>query len=159
MADEQNQLSFSQRMGLVPAIKLAQVDGIDKPLQNSLWNVLTTVCFSGFSSRDRTYRDRLRGSNFHDFANATYSDFYKTTIDTLPQNWSTFKSSIKESFFKMSWHRAYSFLEFIVGLNHRGTSESLIEEFNKVLERENSAYRFVSGMVTPITSSNEIEEV
>ena len=159
MADEQNQLNFSQRMGLVPIIKVAQVDSIDKPLQNSLWNVLITVCFAGFNSRDRTYRDRLRGSNFHDFANATYRDFYKTTIDTLPQNWSAFKSVIKESFFKMSWHRAYTFLEFVVGLNHRGTSEALIEEFNKVLERENSAYRFVSGKVTPITSSDEIEEI
>lgn len=159
MADEQNQLSFSQRMGLAPKTKVAQVDSIDKPLHNSLWNVLTTECFSGFNSRDRTYRDRLRGSNFHDFANALYSDFYKTTIDTLPQNWSTLKTKIKESFFQMSWHRAYSFLEFVVGLNHRGVGESLAESFNKVLQRENSAYRFVSGKLTPITSNDEIEEI
>jgi len=159
MANEQIQLSFSQRMGLVPALKVAQVDSIDKPLHNSLWNVLITESFDGFNSRDRTYRDRLRGSNFHDFANALYSDFYKTTVDTLPQNWSAFKSTIKESFFKMSWHRIYSFLEFIVEMNHRGTGEVLAESLNKVLERENSAYRFVSGKVTPITSSDEIDEV
>ena len=59
----------------------------------------------------------------------------------------------------MKWHRTYSFLEFIVAMNHRGTGEALVEGFNKVLERENSAYRFVAGKVTPITSSNEIEEV
>lgn len=159
MADEQNQLSFSQRMGLAPVVKVAQVDSIDKPLQNALWNVLLADCFAGFHSREKAYPDKLRGSNFHDFACDLYSDFYKTTIDTLPRNWSTFKSTIKESFFQMSWHRVYCFIEFIVKLNHRGVGGTLVESFNKVLERENSAYRFVSGKVTPITSSDEIEEI
>lgn len=32
-------------------------------------------------------------------------------------------------------------------------------EFNKILARENSAYRFISGKITPITSNDEIEEI
>ncbi|KZN21283.1 MULTISPECIES: AbiJ-NTD4 domain-containing protein [Pseudomonas] len=159
MLDDQNQLSFSQRMGLVPAVKVAQVDSIDVALQNALWNVLTLHCFTGFYSRDKTYPDRLRGSNFQDFAEVLYSDFYKVPVDTIPTRWSTLKERIRENYFKMKWHRLYSFLEFVVGMNHRASGEALVEGFNKVLARENSAYRFVSGKVTPITSSDEIEEV
>lgn len=152
-------MDFSQRMGLVPPVKVAQVDSIDLALQNALWNVLTLRCFNGFYSRNKSYTDRLRGSNFADFAQLVYGDFYKAPIDTLPQNWSTFKTRIRDSYFKMKWHRTYSFLEFIVAMNHMGTGEALLEGFNTVLERENSAYRFVAGKVTPITSSHEIEEI
>lgn len=154
-----NQLSFSQRMGLVPAVKVAQVDSIDTNLKNSLWNVLTLECWSGYYSRERSYPDRLRTSNFKDFAEKLYSDFYKAPVDTIPSAWSSLKTTIKESYFKMSWHRTYSFIEFIVKMDHRGTKQALIDGFNKVLERENSAYRFVSDKLIQITSKNEVEEI
>lgn len=50
-------------------------------------------------------------------------------------------------------------MEFLVAINYSNTSGQLVGEFNKVLERENSAYRFVSGCITPISSSEEVEEV
>lgn len=159
MSDDMNHLSFSQRMGLVPAIKVAQVDNIDPALKNSLWNVVTLVCLSGYSSRDRNYPDRLRSSNFSDFATILYSDFHKAAVDTIPNYWSKFKETLRESYYKMSWHRTYSFLEFIVKINHRDTGQALIDGFNKALARENSAYRFVSGRLVQITSPEEIDEI
>jgi len=152
-------MDFSQRMGLVPAIKVAQIDSIDTCLRNSLWNVLTTQAFAGFTSRDRAYTDRLKGSNFHDFAETIYADFYKARVDGLPHTWSGFKDVLRKSYYDMSWHRLYSFLEFVVEMNHKLRGSVLVEGFNKVLERENSAYRFVAGKITPITSLDEIEEI
>lgn len=152
-------MSFSQRMGLAPSVKVAQVESIDTDLQNSLWSVLVINLLDSYFSRNRTYPDKLRDSNFWDFAQQTYTDFYKAPVDTIPYSWSEFKKTIRGSFFKMKWHRIYSFLEFIVDSNYKGTAEALTSEFNKVLERENSAYRFVAGKVTPITSSAEVEEV
>ncbi|NMZ19918.1 MULTISPECIES: AbiJ-NTD4 domain-containing protein [Pseudomonas fluorescens group] len=159
MPDDQTHLSFSQRMGLVPAVKAAQVDSIDVPLKNALWNVVLLHSLSGFYSREARYPDRIKTSYFYDFAVALYSDFFKVPVDTLPSGWSTFKERIRESYFKMSWHRTYSFLEFLVALNHREKGEELTQCFNTALVRENSAYRFVSGKVTPITSTEEIEEI
>ena len=152
-------MDFSQRMGLTPVIKVAQVDTIDTALQNALWNVLTLNLFAGFHQPERYYPDMLSGSNFQNFAELVFSDFHKVPVDTIPYKWPEFKKAIRENYFKMKWHRAYSFLEFVVGLNYKGSAQVLIDEFNKVLERENSAYRFVSGKVTPITSSEEIEEI
>lgn len=152
-------MSFSQRMGLAPSVKVAQVESIDTDLQNSLWSVLVINLFDSYFSRSRAYPDKLRDSNFWDFAQQTYTNFYKAPVDTIPYSWSEFKKTIRGSFFKMKWHRIYSFLEFIVDSNYKDTAEALTSEFNKVLDRENSAYRFVAGKVTPITSSAEVEEV
>lgn len=152
-------MDFSQRMGLAPARKLAQVDSIDRELQNSLWNVLLVNLFDRWYSAERGYSDHIKKSNFRQFADVLYSEFYKASIDTRPASWSEFKKVIRKSFFDMSWHRQYSFIEFIVEMNYKGTSLSLTEEFNKVLSRENSAYLFVSGKLAPITSKDEVEEV
>ncbi|WP_438279928.1 AbiJ-NTD4 domain-containing protein [Pseudomonas alabamensis] len=151
-------MDFSQRMGLAPARKLAQTDSIDKELQNSLWNVLLVHLFARYVA-DRGFGNSVKRSNFNDFTESLYSDFLKVTIDARPAFWMEFKREIKKLFFGMSWHRQYSFIEFIVGMNYKGTSRSLAEEFNKVLSRENSAYLFVSGKLAPITSGDEVEEV
>lgn len=151
-------MSFSQRMGLAPARKLAQVDSIDRELQNSLWNVLLMNLFAKYVA-ERGFPGSVRRSNFREFADFLYSDFYKASIDSRPNNWLEFKSVIRKTFFEMKWHRQYSFIEFIVGMNYKGTSLVLMEEFNKILGRENSAYLFVSGKLAPITSKDEVEEV
>lgn len=152
-------LSFSQRLGLVPASKLAQVDSIDKELENSLWNVLLLHLFSQWRTNSHQYNDSIQRSNFSQFCELLYADFYKVSLDSLPSSWTAFKQVIRDNFFGMDWHRKYSFIEFIVKLNYRGTALTLMEEFNKVLSRENSAYLFVSGILAPITSKDEVEEV
>lgn len=152
-------MDFSQRMGLATAVKVAQVEAIDTALLNALWNVLTLNLFAGFHQPEKYYPDVLIGSNFQGFAESVFSEFHKVPVDTIPYKWPEFKKAIRENYFKMKWHRVYSFLEFVVNLNYNSSGQILVEEFNRVLERENSAYRFVSGKVTPITSNDEIEEI
>jgi len=159
MSDDMKHLSFSQRMGLAPAGKVAQVDDIDLPLQNSLWNVLTTKCFAGYESREPAFSTWIRYSNFKNFTELLYTDFYKAPIDKLPIHWPDFLKELRLNYYKMSWHVTYSFIEFVVEMNHRGTGQALIDGFNKVLVRENSAYRFVGGKLVPVTSPEEINEI
>lgn len=150
-------MDFSQRMGLAPAIKLAQVDSIDRDLQNSLWNVIITLRLGKF--KHSAGIDKVVGSNLSWFATEIYSQFYKAPLDTIPYKWSNFKQVLRESFFKLDWHRQYSFVEFILTSAPEDEKKRLTTSFNAVLERENSAYRFVSERLTPITSSAEISEI
>lgn len=152
-------MDFSQRMGLRPAIKVAQVESIDRDLQNSLWSVIVLNLFNVYHCSSTSYPNTLRRSNFWPFAVKTYSDFYKAPVDTIPTQWPDLKKTIRTTFFDFKWHRLYSFLEFIVSLDHENTARGLTLEFNRILERENSAYRFISGKITPITSNDEIEEI
>ncbi|MET3675259.1 MULTISPECIES: AbiJ-NTD4 domain-containing protein [unclassified Pseudomonas] len=150
-------MDFSQRMGLAPAIKVAQVDSIDRDLKNSLWNVVISLRFGRF--RHPAGHDKVAGSNLSWFATQIYSEFYKAPLDTIPYRWTEFKKVLRESFFKLDWHRLYSFVEFIVTSAPEEERKRLTTSFNEVLERENSAYRFVSERLTPITSSDEISEI
>lgn len=47
-------MNFSQRMGLVPTMKVAQIDDVDVDLRNALWNVLTVNVLSTFIPYDRS---------------------------------------------------------------------------------------------------------
>lgn len=61
---------------------------------------------------------------------------------------------------EQEWNIVYDLIEFLartysIDVTNRG----FIDRCNKVLERESSAYRFVSGRITQITSKSEIEEI
>ena len=151
-------MDFSQRMGLVPN-KVIQSDDIDIDLKNSLWNILTACYFSNYRRPVSTSNYYLSGSNFHQFSIALYSEFYKAPVDTLPLYWSDFLSTIRKSFFQLAWHRIYSLLEFMPANTPINLGDTFYELCNTALEKENSAYRFVAGKITEVTSPAEIEEI
>lgn len=151
-------MDFSQRMGFVPE-KIIQSQNIDIDLKNSLWNVLTACYFSHYKKSISAHSSYLNGSNFQQFAIALYSEFYKAPVDTLPAYWSDFLAAIRKSFFQLEWHRIYSFLEFIAGNQPFDMGALFNKLCNTALEKENSAYRFVSGKITEVTSPEEIEEI
>lgn len=151
-------MNFSQRMGLAP-VKIAQVDSIDNDLRTALWNVLTIHFFEKCTAPHGSVADVLEDTVFAEFAKVLYSDFYKEAVDTIPRLWSQIKKGIRFDYFNTTWHRLYCFLEFVVGLNYRGTGQGIIEAANLVLIRENSAYRFVGHKLAPIISSEEIYEI
>lgn len=80
---------------------------------------------------------------------------------------------IRDYFFNCQWYEVYDFLEFMVGYTITLKTESYCEapeynheinkEFinacNKILEEENSAYRFVDNIISPIISEEEISEI
>ncbi|MCX2889838.1 hypothetical protein OO258_16485 [Pseudomonas sp. DCB_BI] len=152
-------MDFSQRMGLAPVHKVAQTEDIDAELLVSLWNVLCLQLFSQYRPNNHIGVDVLSYSNFNGLALKVYSGFFKKPIDYMPNSWESYRRDLRDFFFKSPWHRVYSFMEFVVSINYCNSSGQLVREFNKVLERENSAYRFVSGCITPITSFEEAEEV
>ena len=69
-----------------------------------------------------------------------------------------------EQVHKLTWHEMYDLLEYVVELV-AATKMMLIrrpdatQQANAVLARENSGYRFVNGVLAPITSSAEISEI
>lgn len=153
-------MDFSQRMGYLPASKVIQTDSIDMELRNMLWNVLSQCYWNDF---DPPYHSSsaIEGSNYETFSIRLYHAYYKTTIDNIPRGWVEFTERLKNDFLSSVWHRAYSLLEFIYenAPMEGDNDEHFITLCNKIFETENSAYRFVAGKITPITSSEEINEI
>lgn len=159
--------SFSQRQGIKPMKNIVQIDSMDNDLRNSLWNALTLYYWSKVTSNfvinDCTGRNANNIINNMDCLTIYLQiDYFKTPIDTLTDYLSNFKV-IKAYFFNCKWNEVYDFIEFIAdNYPDEETNLKFREECNIYLEREVSAYRFVNGLVSQITSEveiNSIEEV
>lgn len=153
---------FSQRIGLKPASKLAQREDIDDDLRASLWSLLTIEYWDQYKepgSGDFGRADFVRGSNMSLLVDALWLYYFKKPIDTVDEYWEYCLKELRAYFFKAEWYEVYDFIEFIAAHGPKVVKDDFIELANSYLERENSAYRFVDGRITEITSAQEIKEV
>ena len=158
---------FSERIGATTPIQALQVDSMSEALRNSLWNFLLGL-----------YHRRALTHNLSVFywarvAHYIARDFRKVPADELPDHDLQSRQWIKEYFFELSWSVAYDLIEFVAD-NHRrmvgGIGDSLNpshpvsqsqlwSDVNAILERELSGFRFIQGVLTPITDLVEVQEI
>jgi hypothetical protein len=151
---------FSQRIGKTPIKSVIQTDTIDEDLKNALWNGLTI-----FYWNDKVKVDWIENNQDDTivFLTRIWIDFFKNRLDEMPKLFDHLQAVIKKFFYKCEWYQIYDFIEFIP-LNYTPnynshTNEIFIEYCNNVFERELSAYRFVNGTLTQISSKEEVESI
>ena len=88
-------MSFSERHGIT-APKQLQVDSMDEPLQNGLWNEIDYFFISGAGMV--LLRDVI------------WTDFFKEVEDRIPY---TRDLEIRDKFLLLNWYDVYAFIEFI----------------------------------------------
>jgi len=146
---------FSQRKGFKPIKCEMQVDSMDRELRNCLWNALTIF-----------YWSKVKGKVISPYKNIKilliklWDSYFKKPIDTLGNYWPKTHMKIRDYFFSCKWYEVYDFIEFIAN-NYPivDINSKFMKSCNYVLERELSAYRFVGGRITQITSKEEVEEI
>ncbi len=147
---------FSQRMRLKPVKTVIQKDSMDRELRNGLWNVLDIFCWG----RMKRYRDRcISYSDLDALFNRLWCNYFKWPLDTLDDYFPKTYQKIRKYFFDCGWYEVYDFIEFVAANDKGLPSEGFMEFCNSVMERELSAYRFVGGKITSITSEEEIQEI
>ena len=57
------------------------------------------------------------------------------------------------------WYTIYDFLEKYINIVDDSKKEKMEKDFNAILEQEGSQYRLIKGIVTPIISKTEIDEI
>ncbi|WP_318376212.1 AbiJ-NTD4 domain-containing protein [Enterobacter sp.] len=156
---------FSQRMGITPIKKAIQIESMDDELRYGLWNVLQ-ICFWDQSSYEITLQ-------FNGIAKEIWFSLFKLPVDSCPDfyirdlygriNKSCAYSTCREYFLnkETKWWEVYDFVEFI--FNQFQLSESSKKEavdfLNRMLERENAAYRYVGSQLVAISDANEITTI
>lgn len=145
---------FSQRRGLRSASKALQLEGMDDALRNSLWSGLYDLYFAQFNN----------SSGVHDtYFNELFAEYwlslFKRPTDTIPPAGYLLVKELRSQWFGSTWYDAYDFLEFSVKNGPSYVAPELRQFSNGILERENSAYRFVSDELVPITNEAEIEAI
>lgn len=153
---------FSERIGATPQSKSIQVDSMSDELRHSLWNLFCDL----YSDTNKKYWLRV--------APHVAQFFRKVPVDELPDYDYRAREWLKTYFYSLPWYAAYDFLEFLVHnhrnmtttrysghheLSHSVDTKRFIEAVNNILEVELSGYRFVQGVLTPISNKEEAEAV
>ncbi len=109
--------------------------------------------------------------NWGALAQALGEHFFKVPLDLVPQYDDEGHKWIRKRYFDSLWHEAYDLVEFVVlnvdyvckppGYSHvdRFYTDQrwrFVEEMNTILERELSGYRFVEGVLVPVSDPAEV---
>lgn len=147
-------MTFSQRIGKKQLTKSIQLENIDEDLINGLWNILKLYFL------DNLYKDgHSFDTSYYSFSQLLWHNFYKLPVDTILTNDHHTESVIRSRFFEGEWFEVYDFLEFIASLSDLYDVEDFIVNTNIVLEKEFSAYRFIDGLISPISNTLELGEI
>jgi hypothetical protein len=147
---------FSQRKGFKPVRDTFQKDSMSPELRNGLWSA---ILMAYLQRDDNTYS----AQEHHDKLRQTalirlWVSYFKRPLDTLRADSAILE--IRDYFFHCEWYEVYDFLEYMFfAYEDKQTCEIFARVCNAILERELSAYRFVDGNITEITSDQEIEEI
>ncbi len=146
---------FSQRKMLKPFSKIIQKDSMDHELRNGLWNGF----YIGYRVKQHIHVRRLplSDSGLRTLFNSYWHSYFKKRLDILPYSFEEALESVRQYFFGCSWSEVYDFIEFTLRYGPGEFKDDFIKICNSVLERENSAYRFVGDIITEITSDAEIK--
>lgn len=157
MADDNRPpMTFSQRIGVVPAGAVLQVRSIDDALRNGLWNILTAVLWN----RLQTEHKISEYKNVGGIVTWIWTNHLRWPVDALKPYSSEVVGDLREYFFRCSWNEVYEFVEFVASdPDLRNWCVNFTERCNERLKQESSAYRFVGTKLTPIISEMEIESI
>ena len=146
---------FSQRKGIEPIKNVIQSDSIDDDLRNGLWNALIDSYWKSVQIKYFDFDEEI-----HTFQKRLYANYFKKPLDTIEDDWEAFYNGIRKYFFNCRWYKVYDFLEFIINnYPNKYKNDTCVSICNYILKKELSAYCFVGGQFTQITSQEEISEI
>lgn len=144
-------IPFSKRYGHVKVSDAIQISDINYELRTAIWNYIYIILLA---ENDTSYQERVYG-----FCKLLYAQFFNKPIDSIPY---PYYGVIKDIIFDYKWYIVYDFLEFVCRYNMflTGTTKDKFQEnINNILAKYNSGYRFVDGLISPITNQQEINTV
>lgn len=147
---------FSQRIGLKSIKNVIQTDSIDNDLRNCLWNALGLFYLNQIKDvPDINYRPTIK-----DLLTKMWLNYFKEPLDTLAGYGPKTYQITRKYFFNCKWYEVYDFIEYIAS-NHseKSVNNKFMNYCNDILKQELSAYRFINGIITKITSEEEISEI
>jgi len=155
---------FSQRKGIKPAKSKIQSDSMDNELRTGLWNVCKIYYWDKLSPTRPAPYSRYSCLSTHEdlhlLCRRLWIRYFKRPLDTLDDVWFNTYNKIKKYFFECAWNEVYDFIEFVAkNYPDESVNQKFIDYCNIVLERELSAYSFVNGIITQITSKEEISAI
>lgn len=157
-------MRFSDRIGVTKVSLELYVDLIPDSLRNSIWNFILELY--PLSAHDDKKRKLCLYLAKH---------FRKSRVDEVPSNSWDVSEWLQSYYFSLPWHQVYNLVEFLVK-NHyfilyygsgyqvdqrklNSLKEGMESRFNQMFEMERSGFRFIGGVLSPITDQVELNAV
>ncbi|WP_276756137.1 AbiJ-NTD4 domain-containing protein [Pseudoalteromonas marina] len=146
---------FSKRKGFTPVKDTIQKETMDDQLRHGLWNSIHLCIWENISYNN--YQQNFQSANIYSLFQFYWHELFGLPLDNLPTTIGLAHKIVRDHFFKGEWYAVYDFIEFTANHCPDNLSEGFIDFTNQILEKELSAYRFIGGQLTDITSEEEIE--
>lgn len=164
-------MTFSQRIGLMNVRNVIQVDALDNETRVALWNIISPY----LKAMQRVFQSTT--------IQEIWTEVFHQTIDSKPQLRANNEASlsvdelryryIRESFLKGQWNRCLDLVEFLANKENRTRWDNQgigmfdyndvvapdPDVYNVALKKYMVGYRFVNGILSRITSDEEIDSV
>jgi AbiJ N-terminal domain 4 len=160
-------MRFSERQGHRKVRDRLQLDSVDEPLKNGLWNVLQASVWATARTSGGMYPGPWLSHDSNPelkrLCDALWFTFFKLPLDQLDHSWTKVRAELRKFFFSCTWFEVYDFIEFVADHYQNARNPKFKESFtaacNFILEREASGYRFVGGQIAPIVEPEQVEEI
>jgi hypothetical protein len=149
-------MRFSERHGYKPVREAIQIDSMSDDLRNSLWSLLQIHVWGDANGPRGDFQ--YQSDRFQRLCYSLWFSYFRKPIDTLPDYVFQIIQTVRQYFFSCEWYEVYDVVEFIAN-NYPPGADQLFAGCNDVLGREVSGYRFVDGLISPITDKAEVEEI
>jgi len=146
---------FSERIGKRNIKVEIQLGWMDEDLQNSLWNILDHHIMKPMKEENSV----VNYSEYKELIYSIWFSFFKLPLDTIPFDTNNVVFKLRNLYFGWDYLDTYDFIDFIANKNSEFDQEIFIKDCNSILKRELSGYRFVNGLLMPITSELEINQI
>lgn len=157
-------MRFSERNGHKKVREIVQIESIDEPLKNVLWNLLKIHIWDNVRVSSGSFSAYYISADInretYAFCQKLWFEYFKKPLDTLDYDWSKVLNQLRLYFFKCEWYEIYDFIEFCAN-NYREDEFKKIftASCNIVLEKEVSAYRFIDGLISQVTEQEQLNEI
>jgi len=148
---------FSQRKGYKPVRESLQKEGMDDDLRHGLWNAIDLCVWR--ENEYSHYSESFTTSNLYGLFQNYWHNLFKYPLDNLPHYFNEALGRVREKFFKCEWYEVYDFIEFTANYAPSHMVDKFTNFCNHILEREQSAYRFLDNQIVDLTSEQEIESI
>lgn len=135
---------FSERYGYT--YKAIQFESISSVLRNRIWNVYACEVCTDVVGCDSHYLEEIMDS---------FGLSYKNVYDE--KNILTNLRKLKKWYDAAKWYEVYDFIETYLNFLPSREQADAKNNFNAVLQQENSGYRVVGTNVIPITCEGELQ--
>lgn len=149
---------FSERKCLTKVRTQIQVESMDERLKNRLWNTLDACYWSNEHGEPNIVRKP--SPYMISCLTLLWGDYFKQPVDIIHGWWSDIFAVLRSRYIRLQWYEVYDLIEFVANnFPNKEENKKFMQACNSVLEGELSAYRFIDGRITEITSKQEIAEV